>query len=188
MAPEREQIVVTEPDPNWAAEFRALARRLRCALGDVAVALEHVGSTAVPGLAAKPIVDLDVVVANRGDVSVAVERLAVLGYEHVGTLGIAGREAFVWPRGEQRHHVFVVVEGSAIHRRHVGLRDCLIAYPDLAALYARHKCRLALEHRDDRGAYTRHKSPVIEAVLAYAAFDAGFPSRGPHADRLRNGG
>jgi GrpB-like predicted nucleotidyltransferase (UPF0157 family) len=166
-----EPIMVVAADPAWPRSFRFLAERVEAALGEVVNCVEHVGSTAVPRLASKPIVDLDVVVASVEDVRKAIDGLDTLGYRHVGTLGIPGREAFLWPPGERRHHLYVVVAGSEIHHRHIVFREYLRANPDMARLYDALKRRLAHEYCHDRLAYTRHKSPFIEAVMAYAAFD-----------------
>lgn len=88
------QIQVVDYDSQWPAIFDVLAARARGALAGLATRVEHVGSTAVPGLVAKPIVDLDVAVANARDIPPAIERLATLGYVHEGDLGIEGRQAF----------------------------------------------------------------------------------------------
>jgi GrpB-like predicted nucleotidyltransferase (UPF0157 family) len=86
-------LTVVEYDPAWPALYERLRASIWPVVADVAVAIEHVGSTAVPGLAAKPIVDLDVVVRSRTDVPTAVGRITTLGYDHLGDLGIVGREA-----------------------------------------------------------------------------------------------
>lgn len=79
--------------------FQQLRDRRAARLGPLAVAIEHVGSTAVPGLAAKPIIDLDVVIADRTDLPTVIQRLRPLGYHHEGNLGVPGREAFTTPAG-----------------------------------------------------------------------------------------
>jgi GrpB-like predicted nucleotidyltransferase (UPF0157 family) len=78
-------------------------------VADLDAQVEHVGSTSVPGLAAKPIIDVDVVVASADDVPAAIERLRSRGYVYQGDKGIKGREAFLWPRGARPHHLYVVV-------------------------------------------------------------------------------
>jgi GrpB-like predicted nucleotidyltransferase (UPF0157 family) len=157
-----EPIEVVDYDPAWPAEFERLKGRALAALGELAVAVEHVGSSAVPGLAAKPIVDLYAVVE---DVPAAIERLTALGYVHQGDLGIPGREAFDWPRGERRHHLYVCP------RDHEGLdevlrfRDYLREHPEEARAYAELKRELAVRHRDDRDAYGAAKTAFIRARL-----------------------
>src|SRR5262249_21195118 len=91
-------VVIADYDPSWPSLFASLARSVAAALGPVLVRVEHVGSTAVPGLPAKPIIDLDVVV-QPADVAEAVRRLSGLGYVHRGDLGVTGREAFAAPAG-----------------------------------------------------------------------------------------
>jgi GrpB-like predicted nucleotidyltransferase (UPF0157 family) len=166
----RRTVEIAEYDPAWPDRFRALADRAANALGGLALAVEHVGSTAVPGLAAKPVIDLDVIV-RAGDVEHAVARLATLGYVHRGELGIPGRHAFRPPPGEPGHHLYVCVEGGTGLRDHLRFRDHLRAHPAAAAEYAALKRRLAEEHRDDREAYQRAKSAFIDDLTRRAAED-----------------
>jgi GrpB-like predicted nucleotidyltransferase (UPF0157 family) len=123
-----------------------------------------VGSTAVPGLAAKPIIDLDVIVAAQ-DGPEAVHRLGALGYVHEGDLGIHGREAFLYPPGEERHHLYVLVQSSAELRRHLAFRDALRADATLRDRYAELKRSLAAKYPHDRVVYTQAKSAFIESAL-----------------------
>jgi hypothetical protein len=111
-------IVIREYDPAWQKLFEGLRERLLDDLGGLAVAVEHVGSTAVPGLAAKPVVDIDAVVTSAEDVPLAVERLERAGYRHEGDLGIPGREAFEPPADAPWHHLYVVTAGGEELRRH----------------------------------------------------------------------
>src|SRR5271156_1928469 len=100
-------VVVVDYDPAWAGVFEALRERVAGVLGDTASAVEHVGSTAVPGLAAKPIIDIDVLLASETMLPGAIERLARLGYVHQGDLGIPEREAFLTPADVPSHHLYV---------------------------------------------------------------------------------
>jgi GrpB-like predicted nucleotidyltransferase (UPF0157 family) len=105
--------VVVDYDPAWPAMFDAVRSRVWPAVAPIALAVEHVGSTAVPGLAAKPIIDVDVVVA-AADVGRAVRALAALGYEDEGDLGVPGREALRAPATDlPYHHLYVVVAGRS---------------------------------------------------------------------------
>jgi GrpB-like predicted nucleotidyltransferase (UPF0157 family) len=161
----RTPIVVADPDPAWPALFERLAQPVREALGEIGARVEHVGSTSVPGLAAKPIVDMDVVVASAADVQAAIERLRGLGYVYQGDKGIAGREAFLWPAGAPAHHLYLVVDGNRPHAEHVRFRDHLRNRPDVARAYAALKRDLARRHGADRLAYTEAKSAFIAAAL-----------------------
>jgi GrpB-like predicted nucleotidyltransferase (UPF0157 family) len=163
---DREPIVIEEPDPAWPALFERLAAPLRTAVADLGGGVEHVGSTAVPGLAAKPVVDIDVVVRTPQDVPGAVERLGRLGYVYQGDKGIPGREAFLWPPGAPVHHLYVVVAGSPPHRAHVQFRDLLRERSDVADAYAELKRSLAQRHGVDRLGYTEAKTAFIERALA----------------------
>ena len=96
-------IVIVDYSTAWPLEFERLRDRAAAALGDVAVAIEHIGSTAVPGLAAKPVIDL-VIVVEPENMQRAIARLTAIGYVHRGKLGVEGREAFAVPDGERRHH------------------------------------------------------------------------------------
>ena len=164
-----EPIHLVEYDPDWPRQFELLRSRLAAALGDLALAIEHVGSTAVPGLAAKPILDADVVVLTQADLQAAVERLEGIGYRHQGDLGIPGREAFDWPPTDARHHVYVLVAGADELRRHLGFRDRLRADPAAARAYGDLKRELAERHGNDRVAYGDAKSAFVERILADAA-------------------
>jgi len=166
-------------DSMWPAEFERLGAALYDALSGVGVTIEHVGSTAVPGLLAKPILDIDVVYPTAVDFDVVRSRLESLDYEHQGDLGIAGREAFrrsedavsgnatgrVWPA----HHLYACREDSVELRRHLRFRDALRARPDLASAYAELKAHLAQSVGGDRERYTEGKSAFVEAVLRGAA-------------------
>jgi GrpB-like predicted nucleotidyltransferase (UPF0157 family) len=127
--------------------------------------VEHVGSTAVPGLAAKPIVDVDVVVA-RPDVERAIRRLTALGYDPAAhRLEIPDRHALGWPEGEPRHHVYVCPDDSDALERHLRFRDRLRADPELAREYGELKQELARRYRDDRVTYGELKSEFVERAL-----------------------
>lgn len=168
---ERSPIVVADYDPAWPALFERFAEPLRAALPNASV--EHVGSTAVPGLAAKPIVDIDVVVDSPSEVPRALEALAGLGYVYQGDKGIPGREAFLWPPASEPHHLYVVVAGSPPHRDHRDFCDHLRAHPDTAREYGALKRELAERLGDDRIAYTKAKSEFITAVLVVARAPGG---------------
>ena len=153
-------IVIVEYDPAWPTEFELLRDRAADAVGDVVVAIEHVGSTAVPRLAAKPVIDL-VVVVEPVDVQTAVERLVEIGYVHRGNLGVEGREAFSAPEDERRHHLYVSPTDSEELRAQLAFRDRLRRDAALAAEYEALKRELAVRFRDDRPAYTEAKTDFV---------------------------
>jgi GrpB-like predicted nucleotidyltransferase (UPF0157 family) len=157
--------VVVDYDEAWPALFEELAGPVREAVADLGAEVEHFGSTAVPGLAAKPIVDIDVVVTSTANVPAAIERLRGLGYVYQGDKGIPGREAFLWPPGAIPHHLYVVVAGSEPLVAHLAFRDHLRACPEVAAEYGALKRRLADEYRDNRAGYTEAKSEFVLGIL-----------------------
>ncbi len=146
-------VIVLDYDPNWPGLFQSLRKRVASALGDMATAIEHVGSTAVPDLAAKPIINTDVLLACETMLPAAIERLASLGYIHRGNLGIPEREAFRAPANDAPHHLYVCPPSSAEFQRHMAFRDYLRAHPNDAKIYGDLKIALAGRFREDRSAY-----------------------------------
>ena len=153
-------IVIVDYDPAWPLEFERIRDRAAAAVGGLAVAIEHVGSTAVPGLAAKPIIDL-VIVVEPENVQRAIERLSAIGYLHRGNLGVEGREAFDVPEGERPHHLYVSPTDSEELRAQLTFRDRLRESPALATEYEALKRELALQFRDDRIGYTEAKTEFV---------------------------
>lgn len=151
-------------DPAWPELFAAEAARIAAALQGLPLGLEHMGSTGVPGLAAKPVVDI---LAGRPPGSAAapyVEALVRAGYAHRGEQGIPGREFF--RRGDPRaYHLHLAEEGSDPWRTPLAFRDALRADPALAAEYARLKRELAARFPRDREAYIEGKGPFVARVL-----------------------
>jgi GrpB-like predicted nucleotidyltransferase (UPF0157 family) len=162
-------IVVAEYDPDWPRRFERLRREYSAAMtaADVAVvAIEHVGSTSVPGLAAKPVIDCDIVVAERA-VAAASRVLAALNFVSLGDLGIPLRWAFKEPDRLARTNTYVIVEGSLALRNHLAVRDTLRADPALREQYAAVKRRVgATAANIDE--YGRGKNAMIQRILAAA--------------------
>jgi GrpB-like predicted nucleotidyltransferase (UPF0157 family) len=164
----RYPITIVESDPTWPVVFEQVAAHLR-AIHDGFSRIEHVGSTAVPGLAAKPIIDVMPAVPTVDRLDVCVQPLLSAGYRYVPEheAVFPDRRFFaLGPRGNASQHIHVVVEGSGFWLSHLAFRDKLHADPDLASAYSYLKRRLATEHGDDREAYTDAKSAFIAAALA----------------------
>jgi GrpB-like predicted nucleotidyltransferase (UPF0157 family) len=160
---------VVAPDPTWPAQFDALAAVIRPALEGTGAMVDHIGSTAVPGLPAKPIIDIDVGAPDGAAVPEVIDRLVSIGYVHQGDLGLAGREAFDVPAHLPYHHLYVVVLGSEPQVDHALFRDYLRGHPDAAKLYGDHKLAVAhLITADSRQAYLDAKTPVVARLLADA--------------------
>ena len=164
----RRRIQVVPYDPAWPEIFEELSAPLRGALRGVIDSVEHVGSTSVPGLAAKPIIDIDVVVPAAAYVLTAIERLACLGYAHSGDQGIAGREAFTSPAGFYTHHLYVCVQGSVALENHLVVRNYLRNDPEMAVAYSALKAELAERFGDDPASYGAGKTNFLLALLAKA--------------------
>ena len=158
-------VVVVEYDPGWPELFQFFRARIVTALGGLATAVEHVGSTAVVGLAAKPIIDMDVLLVSEDALPAGIERLANLGYAHQGDLGIPEREAFLAPAGESPHHLYVCPPQSREFRSHLALRDYLRSHPEEAKVYGDLKQALALRFSQDRDAYMAGKGGFVTELL-----------------------
>jgi GrpB-like predicted nucleotidyltransferase (UPF0157 family) len=160
-------IEVVDYDPDWPARFESLRRAYAAALagaGVPVVTIEHVGSTSVPGLAAKPVIDCDIVVA-RPDVAAASQVLEELGFIPEGELGIPLRWAFREPPRLPRTNTYVIVDGSLALRNHRAVRDTLRADPALRAEYSAVKRRVGAGAADIEE-YGRGKNATIQRILA----------------------
>jgi GrpB-like predicted nucleotidyltransferase (UPF0157 family)/predicted TPR repeat methyltransferase len=156
--------------PGWARLFAEEASRVRNALGDAALRIEHVGSTAVAGIPAKPILDIIAAVADVGDAADAVRRLEAIGYELIPEDPVVDRVFLVKGSPDARQiHLSLAEPASACWRDHVLFRDCLRAQPRTAAAYAVLKAQLAARYPADRTAYTAGKAAFIQEVIAAAA-------------------
>jgi GrpB-like predicted nucleotidyltransferase (UPF0157 family) len=154
-------------DSTWPLEFAAEAARIEVACEELPLKLEHVGSTSVPGLAAKPVIDI--LAGRPGNVSghTYVAAFRQLGYEHKGSYGVPGRNYF--RRGSPRsHHVHLVSWSSALWRDHLLFRDYLRTHPDAAREYETIKRELAGMYLQDKERYTDAKGPFIRSIVRRA--------------------
>lgn len=165
---------------HWHDDFLRIQAILLAALDGLDVTVHHVGSTAVPGLAAKPILDIDIAYPSELALAQVAERLAVLGYQHVGDQGILEREVFkrLSPHAPHpvldniAHHLYACPAHSAELRRHLAFRDYLIAHPEARDQYAQLKQEIAAETGQDKKRYAVLKETAakafIEGILAKA--------------------
>ena len=158
-------VIIEDYDPRWPQRFEMLRSRIAAVLNELAISIEHVGSTAVPGLAAKPIIDMDVLLRSSTDLPVAIRKLAELGYEHRGDLGISGREAFRANAAVVQHHLYVCPPGSLEYERHIAFRNHLRVHPEDANAYAVLKRELASKFGSDREGYNQAKSDFVQRIL-----------------------
>ena len=159
--------IVVEPyNEAWKSDFEAIEKELAAALGDLALSIEHVGSTSVPGLSAKAIIDIDVVIEDRSKIPAVVEALATIGYIHDGDKGIPGREAFDYEGKEhlRNHHLYVCAQDADELKRHLSFRDYLSSHPEAVAEYSRIKLEGAKLYPHDIDSYIEHKAPFIQGI------------------------
>jgi len=164
-------ITLSTYDLLWPGQFLFLKTQMMASLSAYVLSIEHIGSTAVAGLTAKPIIDLDIVVGQE-EHKQAISDLARMGYQHRGDLGIPQREAFVAPWGPISHHVYVCPPESVALANHLAVRDFLRNHPEAARQYGELKVRLAEKHPDDIDAYVEGKSEFLLKILAQCGFQA----------------
>jgi len=166
-------VQVVDYDPAWPRIFRRLKDQIWPCVRDVAVAIEHVGSTAVPGMAAKPVVDVDIVITSRTDLPLLMPCLGTLGYKHRGNLGIEDREVFKAPGNQPAHHLYVCVQNSLALQNHIAVRDYLRNHRSEAEAYSSLKKRLAERFPHERERYVQGKTGFILSILEQCGFSAG---------------
>jgi len=175
------RITIEEYSPSWQQDFRRLQEVYQSRLGSYIIGIEHVGSTSVEGLPAKPILDIDLIVADGLLLKPVIKALEYLDYQHVGDLGIPGREAFkrasaltptdgsgrAWPP----HNLYVCLATSVSLKNHLAFRNYLRTHPPKAKAYAELKRRLAADNPDDMHAYVSGKTDFITGILKEMGFD-----------------
>jgi len=179
-------MILASYDPNWAVEFSGIEAALAAALGKHILRIEHVGSTSIPGLRAKPILDIDVVIPDYGGFADVVDVLRGLGYAHNGDQGILEREAFnredafvPWTeprRSWMNHHLYVCPAHGEELRRHVKFRDVLRVRADLKEGYEEMKLSIEGRSNGDRKIYAQIKEVecrgFVERVLMEKVADS----------------
>ena len=158
-------VVVEKWNPKWKDEFERIVDSLGEDIIYNSVKIEHVGSTSVEGLSAKPIIDLDIVIEN--DKFEIIKRLLNdKGYKHEGDLGIEGREAFSYSGKEElmTHHLYVCTKDSEELFKHITFRDFLKNNSALASEYSKVKEQAAVLYPDDIDKYMEFKSEIIEKI------------------------
>jgi GrpB-like predicted nucleotidyltransferase (UPF0157 family) len=161
-----ERVELVPYDSGWPEEFDAERARLQSRLPDDFVELVHFGSTAIPGLCAKPIIDILGGVETLSCADTLSSRLCEMGYSTSAEFNasLSDRKWFMrWAAGRRTHHLHVVVHGGEVWRERLAFRDRLRADPQAAAQYGSLKTRLAAKHRDDREAYTAAKADFLRS-------------------------
>ncbi|MBE6913254.1 MAG: GrpB family protein [Ruminococcaceae bacterium] len=157
-------VVVLPYDHKWKSDFETIKKELEAAIGDISLSIEHIGSTSVEGLSAKPIIDIDVVIESREIFDEVTSRLEKAGYIHEGDLGIEGREAFDYSGKEHlmKHHLYVCPKNSKELHRHMTFRNFLRSDQDAMKRYSEVKIRGAELFPDDIDKYIEYKSECIK--------------------------
>ena len=157
------KVRVVSYDAGWKPAFETIKQEIENALGDLILGIEHVGSTSVEGLSAKPCIDLDVIIPDYTVFEAVVAKLGDIGYVHEGNLGIPDREAFSY--GDKphllQHHLYVCPRSSEELRRHITFRDFLRNHPEAVKRYSAVKEEAAWLYPEDIDGYMAHKAACI---------------------------
>lgn len=176
-------VIIVDYDKAWPAMYEAERARLLRELGSVIIAVEHVGSTAVPGLAAKPIIDIMAGVRHVDDARACLPVLARMGYVYHPEFEalIPERRFFIkhGPDDARTHHLHIVEPGTEFWELHILFRDYLRAHRDVAEAYAQLKRRLAAQFAFNRPAYQDAKTDFIQAVEEKARAERRARNRAP---------
>ena len=164
------RIVVVEHDPAWRTEFEEESQRISRVLGGRVLRLHHIGSTAIPGIFAKPVIDILMEVENIVELDAGSPAMEGLGYESMGEFGIPGRRYFRRNNalGNRSHQVHAIEAKSPEISRHLAFRDYMIAHRTEAQAYGELKRSLALEFPEDIKGYMKGKDPFIKEHEARA--------------------
>ena len=160
------KVIVVPYDSAWKSEFEAIKNEIEGVIGDLLIAVEHVGSTSVEGMSAKPCIDIDVVIENYSVFDAVVDKLAAIGYTHEGNLGIKDREAFKYLNKPhlQTHHLYVCPQYSEELHRHITFRNFLRNNAEVRGQYGAVKEKAAALFPDDIDRYIAYKSPCVEEI------------------------
>jgi GrpB-like predicted nucleotidyltransferase (UPF0157 family) len=168
-------VVIVDYDPHWPAMYEEERERILAALGPAVVAIEHMGSTAVPGLAAKPIIDIMLGIRTLGEAPALYGPLAAIGWEYAPEFEAIIPERRFFRKGPESlrtHHLHMVEFGDEFWVRHLLFRDYLRRHSEVAKEYEQLKRELARQYANDRAGYTEAKTDFIRRVEGLARADA----------------
>ncbi len=163
-----EPIIIVPYDPEWPRRFSELAAQLRAALGPVARRIDHIGSTSVPGMAAKPVIDVQISVADFQPLEAFKTPLEASGFVHRADNPELAKRYFREQPGRRRTHIHVRLAGSWSEQFALLFRDYLRTHDDEARWYEAIKRELAAQYRDDRHGYTEGKGPYLWELMVRA--------------------
>lgn len=157
-------------DPMWKQEFLKIKAMIMDCIGDLINSVDHIGSTAIEGLAAKPVIDIDVVIDSYEVFPTVKERLSKIGFEHEGNLGVEGREAFkrTFIDDFMPYHMYVCPKDGKGHLEHITFLKYLRNHPDAMYAYGKLKLELAEQYKTDINSYVKGKADFVENILQKA--------------------
>ena len=161
-------VIVLPYDKAWKSAFEAIKQEIESAIGDLILGIEHVGSTSVEGMSAKPCIDIDVIIKDYSVFDKVIGKLESIGYTHEGDLGIKDREAFKYTNKPHlmKHHLYVCPQFSEELHRHITFRNFLRDNTDAVKKYSQVKETAAKLFPNDIDKYIEYKSPCIEELYA----------------------
>jgi len=166
--------VIVEPyNPNWKLEFEKIKQELDEALKNNIISIEHVGSTSIEGLAAKPVIDIDIVMKDYNSFETVKNILESIGYIHEGDLGVKERHAFKYSDKPHlmKHHLYVCPEYSEELKRHITFRDYLRSHPEDRDWYGSVKTLAAKYYPEDIDSYMKAKNPCVREIFGKCGLD-----------------
>ena len=160
------RVVVVPYEEAWKTAFEKIKNEIEAEIGDLVLGIEHVGSTSVEGMSAKPCIDMDVIIKDYSVFDEIVGKLGAIGYIHEGDLGIRNREAFKYTNKPHlmKHHLYVCPQDSEELHRHIIFRDFLRQNIEAVREYSSVKEKAAELYPNDIDQYIAYKSPCIEEL------------------------
>lgn len=151
---------------SWKIHFEKEAKHLLSKIGEYTLDIQHIGSTAIPGIVAKPIIDMALAIISLSEVEKIIQPLKEIGFIYRGEQGVPGRHLFVKGGEDCRtHHLHVMEKSTDEWKKHISFRDYLLKHPEEVQNYNVLKQSLAKKYKDDRGKYTEGKSDFILSIV-----------------------
>ena len=165
------KVIVVPYDENWKSEFERIKTELSCALGNLAIAIEHIGSTSVEGLSAKPIIDIDVIIKDYNSFEAVKEKLSEIGYRYEGDLGVKDRQTFKYDDKPDlmKHHLYICPKYSEALKLHIAFRNYLRSHPQDRDWYGAVKILAAQRYPEEMESYMTAKSPCAAEIVRKCA-------------------
>ena len=171
-----DSVIVEDYNPQWPQMYEQEKACIQDAIGEYLIDIQHVGSTSIPGLSAKPIIDIMAVIRNISLVEQCVQPLEALDYLYQGELGIPGRHYFRKPidisHTDRTFHLHMVEKGHDQWAMYQLFREYMLLHPESVREYDTLKRELATKHGSDRAVYTNAKAPFIESIIRAAVKEA----------------